>query len=124
MLLFSPKDLFTRLSSTYRALALAKLSAGDSSTGEMALDTMRRIIREERRPQTDPNDVFYYYSHYRVLQETGAVEVDMDTAVSIAFKRLQSRASHIDDIKTKPAYLSLNYWNDALGQAAKARRLI
>jgi tetratricopeptide (TPR) repeat protein len=124
MLLFSPKDLFTRLSSTYRALALAKLSAGDSSAGEMALDTMRRVIREEGRPQMDLNDVFYYYSHYCVLQETSAVEVDMDTAVSIAFKRLQSRASHIDDIKTKQAYLSLNYWNNALGQAAKARRLI
>jgi hypothetical protein len=48
----------------------------------------------------------------------------MDTAVSIAFKRLQSRASRIDDIETKRAYLSLNYWNNALVQAARVHRLI
>jgi tetratricopeptide (TPR) repeat protein len=126
LLLFSPKNFFTRLSSAYRALALAKLSAdtGSSSAGEMALDGIRKVIREEDLPQTDPNDVFYYYSQYRVVQETGAATVDMDTAVSIAFKRLQSRASHIDDIETKRAYLSLNYWNNALGQAAKVHRLI
>jgi tetratricopeptide (TPR) repeat protein len=126
LLLFPPKDFFNRLASTYRALALAKLSANadNSSVREMALDTMRKVIREEGFPQTDPNDAFYYYSHYRVLQETGATAVDMDTAVSIAFKRLQSRASHIDDIETRHGYLSLNYWNNALGQAAKVHRLI
>jgi hypothetical protein len=128
LLLFSPKDFFNRLLSTYRALALGKLgkaaASGNNTAGEMALDGMRRIIREEGLPQTDPNDAFYYYSHYCVLRETGAVEVDMDTAVSIAFKRLQSRASHIDDIETKRDYLSLNYWNNALGQAARAHRLI
>jgi hypothetical protein len=127
LLLFSPKDFFNRLLSTYRALALSKLgksSAGNDTAGEMALEGMRRIIREEGFPQTDPNDAFYYYSHYCVLRETGAVEVDMDTAVSIAFKRLQSRASHIDNIETKRDYLSLNYWNNALGQAARVHRLI
>ncbi|MDR0710698.1 MAG: hypothetical protein LBF77_11605 [Spirochaetaceae bacterium] len=126
LLLFSPKDFFNRLASTYRALALAKLSidANGGSVREMALDTMRKMIREEGFPKTDPNDAFYYYSHYRVLQETGASAVDMDTAVSIAFKRLQSRASHIDDIETRRGYLSLNYWNNALGQAAKVHRLI
>jgi hypothetical protein len=128
LLLFSPKDFLNRLLSTYRALALSKLgktaASGNNTAGEMALDGMRRIIREEGFPQTDPNDAFYYYSHYCVLRETGAVEVDMDTAVSIAFKRLQSRASHIDDIETKRDYLSLNYWNNALGQAAKVHRLI
>ncbi|MDR2052075.1 MAG: hypothetical protein LBP80_01555 [Treponema sp.] len=128
LLLFPPKDFFNRLLSAYRALALSKLgktaASGNSMAGEMALDGMRRVIREEGFPQTDPNDVFYYYSHYCVLRETGAVEVDMDTAVSIAFKRLQSRAGHIDDIETKRAYLSLNHWNKALGQAAKAHRLI
>jgi tetratricopeptide (TPR) repeat protein len=126
LLLFSPKDFFNRQASTYRALALAKLSAdaNGSSIREMALDTMRRVIREKGLPQMDPNDAFYYYAHYRVLQETGAAAVDMDTAVSIAFKRLQSRASHIDDIETRRSYLSLNYWNNALSQAAKAHRLI
>jgi tetratricopeptide (TPR) repeat protein len=128
LLLFPPKDFFNRLLSTYRALALSKLGkqtgSGSNPAGEMALDGMRRIIREEGFPQTDPNDAFYYYSYYCVLRETGAVEVDMDTAVSIAFKRLQSRASHIDDIETKRDYLSQNYWNNALGQAARLHRLI
>jgi tetratricopeptide (TPR) repeat protein len=128
LFLFPPKDFFNRLLSTYRALALSKLgkpaAAGNNTAGEMALDGMRRVIREEGFPQTDPNDAFYYYSHYCVLRETGAVEVDMDTAVSIAFKRLQSRASHIDNIETKRDYLSLNYWNNALGQAARVHRLI
>jgi hypothetical protein len=89
-----------------------------------AHDCLRRILREEGMPQTDPNDAFYYYAYYCVLQETGAVEVDMNTAISLAFKRLQSRASHIDDIETKRSFLSLNYWNNALGQAAKHHKLI
>ncbi|MDR2784829.1 MAG: tetratricopeptide repeat protein [Treponema sp.] len=128
LLLSLPKDFFNRMLSTYRALALSKLrkpaASGNSTAGEMALDGMRRVIREEGFPHTDPNDAFYYYSYYCVLRETGAVEVDMDTAVSIAFKRLQSRASHIDDIEIKRAYLSQNYWNNALGQAARVHRLI
>jgi tetratricopeptide (TPR) repeat protein len=128
LLLFPPRDFFNRLLSTYRALALSKLgkraASGNNTAGEMALDGMRRVIREEGFPQTDPNDAFYYYSHYCILQETGAVEVDMDTAVSIAFKRLQSRASRIDNIETKRDYLSLNYWNNALSQAARVHRLI
>jgi tetratricopeptide (TPR) repeat protein len=126
LFLFPPKDFFNRLLSTYRALALGKLSgkAGPGAAGEMALDGIRRVIREEGLPQTDPNEAFYYYSHYCVLREVGAVEVDMDTAISIAFKRLRSRASNIDDIETRRDYLSLNYWNKALGQAAKVHRLI
>jgi tetratricopeptide (TPR) repeat protein len=129
LLIFPPKDFFNRLLSTYRALALSKIGKsaayGNNTSGEMALDGMRRIIRGGGGfPQTDPNEAFYHYSHYCVLRETGAVEVDMDTAVSIAFKRLQSRASHIDDIETKGAYLSLNHWNNALGQAARLHRLI
>ncbi|MDR1352515.1 MAG: hypothetical protein LBK05_04450 [Treponema sp.] len=128
LLLFPPKDFFNRLLSTYRALALGKLNkpsvSGHGTAGEMALDGMRKVIREEGLPQTDPNDAFYYYSHYCVLREIGAVEVDMDTAISIAFKRLRTRASNIDDIETRRAYLSLNYWNNAMSQAAKAHRLI
>jgi tetratricopeptide (TPR) repeat protein len=128
LLLFPPKGFFNRLLSTYRALALGKLNkpstAGPGTAGEMALDSMRKVIREEGLPQTDPNDAFYYYSHYCVLREIGAVEVDMDTAISIAFKRLRTRASNIDDIETRRAYLSLNYWNNAMSQAARAHRLI
>jgi hypothetical protein len=123
-LLFQPRDFFTRLISSYRALALCRMSLSSAAAGAEALESMRRVIREEGLPHTDPNDAFYYYAHYCVLQETGAVEVDMNTAVSMAFKRLQSRASRIDDTETKRAYLSENRWNGALSQAARRHNLI
>jgi tetratricopeptide (TPR) repeat protein len=124
LLLFSHRDLLTRLLSTYRALALCRLGRFNDTLREQAQDSMRRIIREEGRPDTDPNTPFYFYAYYCVLQESGAVEVDMNTAVSMAFKRLQSRASCIDDTETKRSFLSLNHWNSALGQAAKRHKLI
>jgi tetratricopeptide (TPR) repeat protein len=122
LLLIPRRDLLTRILSTYRALALCRLSR--SKAREQAQDSMRRIIREEGRPYTDPNDAFYFYSYYYILQESGSLEVDMNTAISMAFKRLQSRASHIDDMETKRSYLSLNYWNNAMGKAAKQHKLI
>jgi tetratricopeptide (TPR) repeat protein len=124
LLLFTPRHFFTRLLSTYKALALGMISHHDDSTRERALESIRRVVRDEAMPQTDPNDAFYYYSQYCVLRETGAMEVDRNTAVSMAFKRLQSRASRIDDIETKRAYLALNHWNGALGLAAKEHKLI
>ncbi|GHT77648.1 hypothetical protein FACS1894130_02660 [Spirochaetia bacterium] len=124
LLLFHPREFLTRLLSTYRALALCRLSQFNDAVREQALDSMRQVIRDEALPQTDPNDAFYYYSHYCVLQGTGAVEVDMNTAVSMAFKRLQIRASRIDDIETKRAYQSMNHWNGALWQAAKLHKLV
>jgi tetratricopeptide (TPR) repeat protein len=136
LLIFSPRNFLSRILSTYRALALCrvkppgsfvkrqeKLEGGSEARSE-AYDCLRRILREEGMPQADPNDAFYYYAYYCVLEETGAVEVDMNTAVSLAFKRLQSRASRIDDSETKRSFLSLNYWNKALGQAAKQHKLI
>ncbi|MDR1908815.1 MAG: hypothetical protein LBQ35_02745 [Spirochaetaceae bacterium] len=123
-LLLRPRDLFTRLATSYRALALSRLGrSSDSARGE-ALESMRRVIREEGLPQSDPNDAFYHYAHYCVLEESGAVEVDMNTAVSMAFKRLQSRASRIDDAETRRAYLAENHWNGALSQAARKHKLI
>jgi tetratricopeptide (TPR) repeat protein len=124
LLLFSRQTFFTRLLSSYRALALCHIDRIGSPSREQALESMRRITREEGRPSIDPNTSFYYYAYYHVLQESGGLEVDMNTAVSIAFKRLQSRASRIDDIETKRSFLSLNYWNSALGQAAKRHNLI
>jgi hypothetical protein len=136
LLIFSLRNFFSRILSTYRALALCRMNPPGGSVKERgrpeagsevkseAQECLRRILREEGMPQADPNDAFYYYAYYCVLQETGAVEVDMNTAVSLAFKRLQSRASRIDDLETKRAFLSLNYWNKALGQAAKQHKLI
>ncbi|MDL2229355.1 tetratricopeptide repeat protein [Treponema sp. OttesenSCG-928-L16] len=121
-LLFSKKELWNRFISSYRALALCRLPG--LSGGEEALHLMQRIMRDERLPETDPNDAFYLYSHYKILKESGASEVDRNTSVSIAFKRLQKRASRIDDSETKRAFLTLHRWNGELSIAAKEHKLI
>jgi hypothetical protein len=59
-----------------------------------------------------------------VFQESGAAEVDMNTAVSMAFTRLQTRASRIDDVDLKRTFLTQNRWNEAMNQAAKKHKLI
>jgi tetratricopeptide (TPR) repeat protein len=129
LLLFPQREFLTRIIASYRALALCRLANAKQgyshdSTREQALDSIRRIIRGDRPSGSDPNDAFYLYAYYCVLQESGAVEVDMNTAISMAFKRLQSRASRIDDPETKHSYLSLHHWNSALSLAAKKHKLI
>jgi hypothetical protein len=85
---------------------------------------MQRILRDERLSEIDPGDAFYFFVWYRVLEETGAAQVDMNTAVSMAFKRLQRRASRIDDVEVRRDFLSLPRWNAALSRAAKDYKLI
>lgn len=147
-LLFSMQNFFSRMLSAYCALALCRVNQsggfrkepGESNARQdaekkskssvlsftqiEAQDCIRRVLREEGMPHLDPNDAFYYYVQYCVLQETSGMEIDMNTAVSLAFKRLQSRASRIDDLEIKDSYLSRNYWNKALSQAAKQHKLI
>ncbi|GHU82119.1 hypothetical protein FACS189468_5960 [Spirochaetia bacterium] len=123
LLLFPLRDLWDRMISTYRALALCQLDSTETFDREEASRDMQRVLRDEL-PDTDPNDAFYFYSCYRVLQKSGAPEVDMNTAISIAFKRLQRRASRIDDNETKRSFLSFHYWNGALAVAAKEHNLI
>jgi tetratricopeptide (TPR) repeat protein len=123
LLLFPLKDLWDRMFLTYRALALCHLANGEQGEKEEIIREMRRIMRDEL-PDTDPNDAFYFYSYYRVLKRSGAPEVDMNTAISLAFKRLQRRASRIDDTQTKRSFLSFHYWNGALEIAAKEHKLI
>ena len=81
-------------------------------------------MRDERFTRTDSNDPFFFYAYYCVLSEMDAPEVDKNTAISIAFKRLQRRASRIDDLDTKRAFLNLPFWNKALYQTAKDHKLI
>jgi len=50
--------------------------------------------------------------------------VDMNTVVSIAYKRLQRRAARIDDKETKQAFLTLSRWNNALILAAREYKLV
>jgi hypothetical protein len=42
----------------------------------------------------------------------------------MAFKRLQRRASRIDDIEVNRAFLTRHYWNGALSRAAREHKLI
>ncbi|MDR0642151.1 MAG: hypothetical protein LBG07_06810 [Treponema sp.] len=121
LLLLSPREFWGRMVSVYQSLALCHLSPGDKAE---ALKIMQRVLRDERLSETDPWDAFYYYAWYQVLEESGAAQVDMNTAISMAFKQLQRRASRIDDIKTRQAYLTQPRWNGALSLAAKEHRLI
>jgi hypothetical protein len=129
LLLFPQREFLARIIASYRSLALCRLAKGktggpNDAIREQALEGIRRVIRDDRRPGSDPNDAFYFYAYYCVLQESGATEVDMNTAVSMAFKLLQSRASRIDDPEIKHSFLFNHHWNSALGSAAKRHRLI
>jgi hypothetical protein len=121
LLLLHPVEFWNRMISTYRALALCRVSPAG---GEEALRIMQRILRDERLAETDPGDAFYFYAWYQVLERSGAAQSDMNTALSMAFKRLQRRASRIDDIETRKTFLSQPRWNGALSLAAKEYKLI
>jgi tetratricopeptide (TPR) repeat protein len=121
LFLLSPPDFWNRIVSVYHSLALCKISP---SGAEEAVRTMQRILREEGLSDMDPNDAFYLYAFYRILHDSGSPQVDMNTAVSMAFKRLQRRASRIDDIEVRRDFLSLPRWNNALSLAARDYKLI
>ncbi|MDR2370963.1 MAG: hypothetical protein LBD71_05755, partial [Treponema sp.] len=121
LLLLHPSEFWNRMILVYHSLALCRLSS--AGAGE-AVRNMQRILREEGLSDMDPNGAFYHYAFYRILEDSGAPQVDMNTAVSIAFKRLQRRASRIDDMETRHNFLSLPRWNNALSLAARDYKLI
>jgi tetratricopeptide (TPR) repeat protein len=121
LLFFSSREFRAPLISSYRAMALCCL---DEAGRAEARSSIEEIIKDERYFEMDPNGAFYFFAHYRVLGKTDAPLVDMDTAVSMAFKRLQRRASRIDDIEVNRAFLTRHYWNAALSRAAKEHKLI
>jgi len=59
-----------------------------------------------------------------MLRDIHAANVDMNTVVSMAYKRLQRRAGRIDDIGTKQAFLNLSRWNSTLCFAAREYKII
>jgi tetratricopeptide (TPR) repeat protein len=121
LLLFLLKEFWTPMIAAYRALALCRLDRADRDEARRSIE---RIIQDGGLSDADPNGAFYFFAYYRVLGESGAVEVDMDTAVSMAYNRLQRRASRIDDAETNRAFLFRHYWNGALSSAAKEHKLI
>ncbi|MDR2304693.1 MAG: hypothetical protein LBE10_08920 [Treponema sp.] len=119
-LLIPRTDLFTRMCCTFQSLALAKISRGE----EESYRSFQHFLRDDRFSEMDPNDPFYFYAWFKILEESGAAQVDMNTAVSMAFKRLQRRATRIDDMETRRDWLSLPRWNAALSRAAREYKLI
>ena len=116
----------------YRAMAQCALNLSRTEV----LGNMQRFIRDEVLPGTDPNYAFYFYAWLCMLRDfknTGdsrnpgdslSAQVDINTVVSMAFKRLQLRAGRIDDPKIKQAYLNQSRWSSALYLAAKDYKLI
>jgi tetratricopeptide (TPR) repeat protein len=117
----SQTELWRRQIFSYRAMALSRLSL--TSEVEVAKDNLRNLMRDDQL-STDPNDSFYCYAYYRILHENQGHQGDMNTAVSMAFKRLHRRAGRIDDVETRKDFLSLHYWNSSLSLVAKEYKLI
>lgn len=120
-LCFSQGEIHWRMVSAFHALALCRLPGKDTKD---AVQSMQKILRDERLSEMDPWDTFYFYAWYRILEQTDGNMADMSTAVSMAFKRLQRRASRIGDIETRRQYLNGQRWNRELNTAAKDFRLI
>ena len=120
-LFFTNCEIQNRMICLFYSLALCKISTGgidDSMQG------IQNIIRDESLCEIDPWDAFYFFAKYLILEHTGADLVDLSTAVSMAFKRLQRRAGRIEDIETRRQYLNGPRWNQMLSAAAKEFKLI
>lgn len=119
----------TKLVQVYRAMAQCAMHPAYEVRAEI-LSGMQRFMRDEILPDTDPNDVVYFYAWLCMLRDSKnpkdnlASQVDLNTVVSMAFKRLQRRAGRIDDKETRQAFLSLPRRNNAIFQAAREYKLI
>jgi hypothetical protein len=120
-LYFSHGEIQNRMISLFRSLALGFLTPQGS---EEAMQGIQQILRDEKLCEIDPWDSFYFYAKYRILEQAGASLVDLSTAVSMAFKRLQRRAGRIEDIETRRQYLNGPRWNRELSLAARDFKLI
>jgi tetratricopeptide (TPR) repeat protein len=121
LLQISKKDFCIKMINAWRALALSMLG---SKYSEEAINIMQKVIRDKQLGETDTNAPFYFFVNYKILRQENSTEVDRNTAISIAFKRLQRRSSRIDDIEIRRNFLSKQYWNNALFSAAKEHKLI
>ena len=121
LLCFSWHELRNRMLGAYRSLAQSHLSPID---GQMAVHSMQQILQNSRFAEIDPCDTFYHYVLYKILRQTGAGQIDLRTAASMAHKRLQVRSGRIDSPEIRRQYLAQPYWNKALEEAAKEHKLI
>ena len=128
-LFFTIGEIQNRLISLFHSLSLSCLLSGDKTdgapaAGEDAMQIIQQILRDEKLCEIDPWDAYYFFAKYRILEQSGASLVDMSTAVSMAFKRLQRRAGRIENSETRQQYLNGSRWNRELGMAAKEFKLI
>jgi len=121
LLYFSWTDLWERMIGAWRSLAQCRLSA--KKAGEAQI-TMQQLIRRNQFPEIDTWDPFYYYALYQTLEYSGASQVDIRTAASAAFNRLQNRAGRIDDSDIRQQYLKQPHWSKTLGKAAVEFKLV
>jgi len=136
-LFFTHGEIMSRMISVFYSLSLSRLFASDtlekfdlsdtsdiSKDGEDAVQGIQKVLRDDKLCEIDPWESFYFYSKYLILEQTGANMVDLSTAVSMAFKRLQRRAGRIEDIETRRQYLNGSKWNRELSLTAKEFKLI
>jgi hypothetical protein len=120
-LYYTNGEIQNRMIRVFRSLALSKIS---SEKIEEAKQDIQKILRDDKLCEIDPWDAFYFYAKYLILEQEGADAVDMSTAVSMAFKRLQRRAGRIEDIETSRQYLNGPKWNSELSKVAREYKLI
>lgn len=108
-----------KLVRAYRALSLA---AGRDP--KEAVSELHRLSKEERVSDFDPYDAFYFRALSIANEAAALPAIDRQTILSIAFKRLQRRASRIDDAEIRRSYQFSNRWNATLYADAKANKLI
>jgi tetratricopeptide (TPR) repeat protein len=121
LLYFSWSNLWERMLDTLRSLAQCRLSP---QKAEKAQTTMQQTLKKSQFPEIDTWDPFYYYALFQTLKHSGASQVDISTAASAAFNRLQNRSGKIDDPDTRQQYLKQPYWSKALWQAALEFKLV
>jgi len=125
-LYFSRGEIQNRMVTMFYSLALSRLKKHDDSSDndDETIQTIQNVLRDGRLCEIDPWEAFYFFAKYRILEQSRASHVDMSTAVSMAFKRLQRRACRIEDVDTRQQYLNGPRWNRELSQAAKEFKLI
>jgi len=121
LLYFSWADLWERMIGAWRSLAQCRLSPQKAAEAQI---TMQQLLRKCQFPEIDTWDPFYYYALYQTLEHSGASQVDIRTAASAAFNRLQNRARRIDDSETRQQYLKQPHWSKTLSQAAVDFKLV
>ncbi|MCX7655190.1 MAG: hypothetical protein N2Z76_01550 [Treponemataceae bacterium] len=120
VLLTSREQLMAKMISGYAILASYKTHHSDIKT---AISQMEELLASCASEFDGPFEMMNLSLYIELLKDSSPNLLDFDTALSKAFKRLQTRASRIDDYAMREAYLYQSYWNARLMEAAKERKL-